>query len=234
MKNKLQIIETPDYIVAVSDEVAKTDRFTLNLGNKEIIYVSNIIGSFVHHKIERGVIELTNTREIIAYQPKSNALLLDLPLLPEIVVEDEVEKLAKIEYPSPKIPDISKTYSLERQAFKRGCKAAYSEEDLRKAFEHGIVFKEESVSTCKEAIDAEFDALIKFIKQPKTPTYFVAEMEYFYHSGKEFYSDAGFVKCDKETYESVKKEIPICPLKTELKTTTINGKTYLVGTYLNE
>jgi hypothetical protein len=41
----------------------------------------------------------------------------------------------------------------------------YSEEDLRKTFKHGILFKEESVSTCKEAIETEFSALIEQFKK---------------------------------------------------------------------
>jgi len=41
----------------------------------------------------------------------------------------------------------------------------YSEEDLEKAFKHGILFKEESVSTCEEAIDAEFSMLVEQFKK---------------------------------------------------------------------
>jgi hypothetical protein len=41
----------------------------------------------------------------------------------------------------------------------------YSEEDLRKAFKHGILFKEESVSTCEEAIATEFSMLVEQFKK---------------------------------------------------------------------
>ena len=41
----------------------------------------------------------------------------------------------------------------------------YSEEDLEKAFKHGILFKEESVSTCEEAIDVEFSMLVEQFKK---------------------------------------------------------------------
>jgi len=41
----------------------------------------------------------------------------------------------------------------------------YSEDDLRKAFKHGILFKEESVSTCEEAIEAEFSMLVEQFKK---------------------------------------------------------------------
>jgi hypothetical protein len=41
----------------------------------------------------------------------------------------------------------------------------YSEEDLEKAFKHGILFKEESVSTCEEAIETEFSMLVEQFKK---------------------------------------------------------------------
>jgi hypothetical protein len=41
----------------------------------------------------------------------------------------------------------------------------YSEEKVRKAFKHGILFKEESVSTCEEAIEAEFSMLVEQFKK---------------------------------------------------------------------
>jgi hypothetical protein len=44
-------------------------------------------------------------------------------------------------------------------------KRSYSEEDLREAFKHGILFKEESVSTCKEAIETEFSMLVEQFKK---------------------------------------------------------------------
>jgi hypothetical protein len=41
----------------------------------------------------------------------------------------------------------------------------YSEEKVREAFKHGILFKEESVSTCEEAIEAEFSMLVEQFKK---------------------------------------------------------------------
>jgi hypothetical protein len=41
----------------------------------------------------------------------------------------------------------------------------YSEEDLRKAFKHGILFKKQSVSTCEEAIETEFSMLVEKFKK---------------------------------------------------------------------
>jgi hypothetical protein len=41
----------------------------------------------------------------------------------------------------------------------------YSEEKVREAFKHGILFKEESVSTCEEAIETEFSMLVEQFKK---------------------------------------------------------------------
>jgi hypothetical protein len=40
----------------------------------------------------------------------------------------------------------------------------YSEEDMKLAFEHGILFSKESVSLCKEAINTEYELFIQNIK----------------------------------------------------------------------
>jgi hypothetical protein len=54
-------------------------------------------------------------------------------------------------------------------AFVKGAKwqaeRMYSEDDLRKAFKHGILFKKQSVSTCEEAIEAEFSMLVEQFKK---------------------------------------------------------------------
>ena len=53
-------------------------------------------------------------------------------------------------------------------SFKEGAKwqaeRMYSEEDLKLAFEHGILFSKESVSLCKEAINTEYELFIQNIK----------------------------------------------------------------------
>jgi hypothetical protein len=41
----------------------------------------------------------------------------------------------------------------------------YSEEEVKIFFKHGILFKEESISTCEEAIEAEFSMLVKQFKK---------------------------------------------------------------------
>jgi len=260
MEMKLQIIETPDYILAVSDEDIKEGYgFYFPLG--KILPIS-VIGDF----------ENEHSKNIIAYRPKGNTkellsvvqygnmtfkelngdgswyecidcevqttrsgeLLksqgvqlyknkyeLDLPLLPEIIVEDDVEMLIDdfiYEYQQEgMLPSIAKNriYELVKAATK-----VYSEEDLKTL---SIKFLKYFEATAKLAFDSTgenhgltlskiFDKFIKIesLKQPKTPKWFVAEMEQYpinYH---------------KDLWHN------------KLKTTTINDKTYLVGTYLYE
>jgi hypothetical protein len=53
-------------------------------------------------------------------------------------------------------------------------------------------------------------------------------------SSKYYYgTEAGWVKCDESQYESIRKEIPTCPLKKVHKeTTTPEGHTQWVGKYI--
>jgi hypothetical protein len=162
----------------------------------------------------------------------NNPIIPNLGLLPEIVVEDDVECKAR-EFANEIRQDVCQ-YNNGRwygrfEAYKAATKV-YSEDDLREAIMQAFL---SGVERIEDYSEVESD-ILQSLKQPKTPKWFVAEIEHYYHSSKEFYADAGFVKCTKEQYESIKSEIPTCPLKTELKTTKINGKTYLVGTYLYE
>jgi hypothetical protein len=223
MENKFKIVETEEYTLAVSDEEIKKGDYNLTNG----------VEVFNQSDVKEFTLEYANRywQKAVAYQPKGEKKL-DLPLLPEMVVEDDVEKLLDEKYPYEvgySVSDENSTIQAMREAFIEGHKAAtkvYSEEDLRKAYRAGMDYQEGGV-----ILYPDEEGYIQTLKQPKTPKWFVAEMEYYYHTSKEFYSDAGFVKCTKEQYESIKSEIPTCPLKTELKTTTINGKTYLVGKY---
>lgn len=66
-----------------------------------------------------------------------------------------------------------------------------------------------------ETFTQVFNRILQSLKQPKTPKWFVAEMEEI---------------SDNKTNDFGKKQI----YYQRLKTTTINGKTYLIGTYLYE
>jgi hypothetical protein len=210
MSNKFKIIETEDYILAVYNE-----GITIKL-------------RYLYNKIREDIKETYNDfdEKIIAYQPKGNAPELDLPLLPEMVVEDDVSELAEKLFPMNMTGgSISKSdRQLQQNAFKVGYKSAtktFSEEDLRKAFSFGF---NEGINYAdlknmdeqpEEISDEDWDVFVKNLKQPKTPKWFVAEME-----------------CG-ENRQCMCESNNDC-LKPILKTTTINGKEYLVGKYVNE
>jgi len=210
MATKLRIIETADYVLAVSDEEIKE-------GDK--MYDSHLVGICDCTDVKGNLpysytSSFLNGKKIIAYQPKGNAPELDLPLLPEMVVEDDVEKLAKLEYSSPRIPDISKTYILERQAFKRGYKAAtktYSEEDL---IEFSIW--RSSTYTTEFHRCSNIKEQLQLWKSLKKPKGFVAEMQIVIHPAN----------MPKEG-----EDRPTYKLKTARNP---QGKPVLVGYYTNE
>jgi hypothetical protein len=265
---KLQRIETPDYILWVSDEEIKEgdtifyhhpkQSFDMASIHKVINPNYSLDESAYRVKFDTGWGVIEGCKKIIAYQPKNNTseLLptvqygnmtfkelngdgswykcidcevettrsgeflksqgvqlyknkyeLDLPLLPEIVVEDDVElKINKaLSYWKTFEGDQQKgiVYGLRLALeFYKSATNTYSEEDLRKAL---------SILRDYDGYKLSNDAIIQSLKQPKTPKYFVAEMEGYKINGM----------IDEATSYI-------------LKTTTINGKTYLVGTYLYE
>jgi hypothetical protein len=212
---KLEIIETFDYILAVSDEEIKEgDLFTNNRGQ---------ISKCVKSLEEWLTVNKSEIRKVVAYQPKGNVKKLDLPLLPEIVVEDDVEKLAE-NYKNKKgsIPTTELEDEIFKLGFKDGYKAAtkvYSEGDLRKAIEmarKGIIFYSSDITTLGPLVTD--DEIIQSLKQPKTPKWFVAETT----SGGEYL--AGEVGGNEIWAEYPK----------ELKVTIISGKEHLVGKFKNE
>jgi len=196
--NKLKIIETAEYILAVSDEEIKEGDYIIKHG---FIFKAVKNGAFSNNrKISLEFLKANPHPKVVAYQPKGNAPELDLPLLPEIVVEDDVKKLALIN-------EIYPEYPTEYNAFIKGHKSStkvYSEDDLREAIKqtrYGMLYNKQYE-----------DEFIQSLKQPKTPKWFVAEIE---ERLDQTYSEHG---CYRQ----------------KLKTTTINGKTYLIGTYLYE
>jgi hypothetical protein len=243
METKFRIVETEEYFLAVSDEDAS---------NSCIYFTGDPTGIFrtgIKYKNEAGdyfyqdaITGMSNTylaeisKKIIGCLPKDNApgllhivklpsdenvnvqKISRLPLLPEIVVENDIEKLAESYYTQIRLA--------ERTAFKFGYKSAtkvYSEEDMRKAYNKG--FSEGVIKgTCSMVYKHEsFEEYIQFLKQSKTtPKWFVAEMKcgrcYIPLKDDDCWSA-------KECSRNSKDDL--------LLTTTINGKTYLVGTYLN-
>jgi hypothetical protein len=129
------------------------------------------------------------------------------------LIEDDVEKLAEeyADFSNDYIP-ISfggKFNETSKRDFIAGYKAAtkvYSEEDLRNAMHFGKFGEYEGIQKTQE-----------FIQSLKQPKWFVAEVE------KKMVLNLGIDVRNPNTHVYVN----------ELKTTTINNKIYLVGTYLN-
>jgi hypothetical protein len=214
MKNKFKIIETKDYILAVSDEQPVKDYYyDTNINN-----IRHTGGA--EYAIDSGVIQ------VIAYQPKGNAPELDLPLLPEMVVEDDVDlKLQHRNFSKQvKNPYLTeeKEYQIWERAYIEGfeeCyKAAtktYTEKDLIILFRAGYDWGAGKERFGKSwTIEEKVSKIIQSLKQPKTSKWFVAEIVPNFSkmpiNGKDF------------------------PRVDVLKTTTINGKIYLVGKFLNK
>jgi len=143
----------------------------------------------------------------------NNPILLNLGLLPEIDVEDDVEKMAEDAYQKELIKsnqdvnwigygkgidgiEKSKWKKLWINAYKAATKT-FTEDDVRKAI------------LLTRGSDTPMEEIIEKLKQPKTPAYFIAEM--------------GYTHCDR------------CPNGFEqyFKTTTNSeGKQVLLGTYI--
>jgi hypothetical protein len=206
MKNKFKLVETEDYLLAVSDGV--------KAGDKSVLMVEGFTPMILTHfePVEEGY----EGKKIIAYKPKGNAPELDLPLLPEIVVEDDVEKLAESYYTQIRLA--------ERTAFKFGYKSAtkvYSEEDLKKmfAYAHQVGMNTLLQTQSPHLLEKQDEHKLRdgFIQSLKQPKWFVAEVE------KKMVLNLGIDVRNPNTHVYVN----------ELKTETVNNKTYLVGTYLN-
>ena len=200
---KLKIVETPDYILAVSDEEIRKGNYMLShsktvyqAGNSTLVNMTNIDG--------------TKCKKIIAYQPKGGAPKLYLPLLPEMIIEDEIIGKPLDNY-------IRERHNQDRcMGFIDGYKSAtkrFSEDDLRKAYEAGGNSREDGINGDGEI---EFEEYLESLKQPKTPKWFVAELD---KPHCDFDNPERYVRC-------------IYPDCTKLKTATNSeGQQMLVGHY---
>jgi hypothetical protein len=209
METKFKIVETEEYTLAVSDGV--------KAGDKSVLMVEGFTPMILTHfePVEEGY----EGKKIIAYKPKGNAPELDLPLLP--YVEDDVEKLAESYYTQIRLA--------ERTAFKFGYKSAtkvYSEDDLKKmfAYAHQVGMNTLLQTQSPHLLEKQDEHKLRdgFIQSLKQPKWFVAEMKcgrcYIPLKDDDCWSA-------KECSRNSKNDL--------LLTTTINGKTYLVGTYLH-
>jgi hypothetical protein len=228
METKFRIVETEEYTLAVFNKIEEgINPKILHFDNK--VDKNNIYKSlemFTENPMYLHISgiddDFRTIRKIIAYQPKGNAPELDLPLLPKVVVEDDVNLKLQHRNFSKKVKNPYLTEEKEYQVWERayidgfdeGHKAAtkvYSEEDLRKAIEESISWWEAKPDEKYGQINTSHDFGDEFIQSLKQPKWFVAEIEEWLD---QTYSEHG---CYKQ----------------KLKTTTINNKIHLVGTYLN-
>jgi len=196
MEKKLQIVETPDYVLAVSDEEIKEGDIIWNQN-------TNTIAVYTGH----GSMEWW--KKIIGYRPKGNAPELDLTLLLDFN-EDDVERLAcKLANENEYVWENTETSArgvFRMWAKDKSANKTYSETDVLEAMEKVFQWFIDN----RESTTIVSDVILKCLRETKskTPKYFIAETIRY---------------SDEELYKV-----------TELKTTRINGKVYLCGTYSNE
>lgn len=231
MKIKTKLIQTKDYLLLIDEEAEiKPDDYIIHGAVEGVIEANDEW----HYRGEKD----DYWNKVIAYYPLTKeAKELDLPLLPNPFREVDVEELSEkangyAYYGKP----LGGKYLAFKEGFIEGYKAAqskgqYSLEDIISFAEYvGNYYAD----IHKPVIPTEelLNSFIQSLSTQQLPKEFVPEYEYYYHSSKEFYKDAKFEKCSKEQYESIRKEIPTCPVKTELKTmTNSEGREELVGTY---
>jgi hypothetical protein len=224
------LIHTKDYLLVVDDSEIKegdwcffseTSLFNAKIGrvNKNVISDNGKNG--------------LNFKKIIAHLPLNDSPILEgVDLLPTL--EDEVEQLAQSAFTHP---DFGK-YKIGSTAYYNGYKDGhnkakekykYTEEDMINAYRTGV---QSRYSRTGEAVLEH--TFIQSLNLPKIPIAFECEIQYFYMSSKYYYgTEAGWVKCDESQYESIRKEIPTCPLKKVHKETiTPEGHTQWVGKYI--
>ena len=210
---KLQIVENPDYILAICDEEIKESDLYLD----DIHTIRKSITSVKEYWEARK-----DYKKIIAYLPKGNAPELNLPLLPEVVVEDNVEKLCwglfggSFEARGVESEEeADRVVSFGIECYKSATKV-YSEDDLKN---HCIDFLRYFQTTAELEFHStgenhglpHNEVFNKYIQSLKQPKWFVVETKYDSLMNENSWWEGNLI--------------------VKLKTTTINGKTYLVGKY---
>jgi hypothetical protein len=229
---KYNIIKTDNYLLLVDDSEININQYVYcNFGYIE--KVMDIINEWVYHTNTLGKNPIKHYKKIIAHLPLNNSPILEsVDLLPPL--EDDIEKL-EIEYfrELEERREVAKNFKgqvagrhpdafghSEMMHMNRGYiegynkakeKYKYTEEDIANAIKiaKDSMGVDNDGETCYSHLSTE--QIIQSLKESKSPKWFVAEME------------------------EVAKPMPWIHIKTlELKTTTINGKTYLVGKYYND
>ena len=69
------------------------------------------------------------------------------------------------------------------------------------------------VDLIKDGVQAINDEFLEWFEKNPSCNEVEVKTQHQYHSSKEFYIDADYVNCSEEQYESIKEEIPTCPLR---------------------
>jgi len=200
-----KIINTGNYLLIVDDSEIKEGDWLYGYMNNNTFQANKLAHLYI------------NSKKIIAHLPLNNSSRLEgVVLLPPL--EDEVEKLANEEFRGSFFVDLGLDIA---PAYREGFVVGYN-----KAKEKYIDVIKHIESLCdnqNETHEAIWRICYESLQQPKIPVVFECEIQHYYH-------DVSFVQCTKEQYDSIKKEIPSCPLKKEIKTTTNSqGLTQWVG-----
>ena len=235
-----KLIHTKDYLLVVDDsEIKEDDVYFIQSDISEGSRVLFVCGSY------DGIPVYANGgKKVIAHIPLNESPILEgVDLLPTL--EDEVEELAQSAFTHP---DFGK-YKIGSTAYYNGYKDGhnkakekykYTNEDMLTIRNNLVTLLPTGDVTAWDMIQAIskytkwFDNYVESLSQPELPTAFECEIQYFYMSSEYYYGkEAGWVKCNKSQYKSIKEEIPTCPLKKVYKeTTTPEGHTQWVGKYI--
>jgi len=218
---KHEIIYTEDYALIVSDEKPIEEQYflfepySLVFKADSTEYGEDAINThgveYVESFTDDRQFNVRYCKTVIGHRPLKDAPVLEgVSLLPEFSKEeDDVEKVAKKEYPSTNTHldrlDEADGNAYYRSIFKKGYNKAketykYTEDDLRKA----LLIKHDGLSV---------DYVIQSLQQPKRPKYFECRMD----TARIPYGDDGW-----KTIETGIKTI-----------TNSQNQTELVGTYEN-
>jgi hypothetical protein len=204
---KHNIIKTDNYLLIVDDSEIKEGDLLWSFSNEKIVVARKVTDLYIHSK------------KIIAHLPLNNSPILEgVDLLPPLE-QDDVEKMAKEDAIEIFGNDFSLASLSHQSQFKRGYNKA-KEKYLREIdkqisdFKHDL--KECTSNYIKQNCEGAIFGLTRLqqsLPQPKIPTHFQFEMEWF------------------NSYGSPTLQYDAQKLK--LKTTTNSqGQTILLGKYI--
>lgn len=187
-----KLIMLPNPILVSDEEITKLDRFVYDSDLKKVVENTDLK-------------TLTSFKSKCDYYHKIIGNVEELPKLDLSAIEEEI-----------------------------GNEKKYSEKDIIDFYEWCDISDEAArfwrLKRVYPSMDGSHNSLLRqrrielfqiWVTKRKPKEYNVeVEMEYYYMSSKKFYgNDADWIKCSKDTFDSIKREIPSCPLKIEPKLT---------------